>query len=41
MNLKYFVSCLKVGNEGRELLFLFERGKKEFMDGTRVIFKGG
>ncbi|KAG1363396.1 mRNA-capping enzyme [Cocos nucifera] len=30
----------EVGSESRELLFLFERGKKKLMDRVRVIFRG-
>ncbi|KAH7682763.1 mRNA (guanine-N(7)-)-methyltransferase protein [Dioscorea alata] len=29
----------EIGSDNRELLFLFERGRKKLMDGARVIFK--
>lgn len=28
----------EVGNENRQLVFLYERGKKKLMDGTRMVF---
>ncbi|XP_008787727.1 mRNA-capping enzyme-like [Phoenix dactylifera] len=30
----------EVASEGRQILFLFERGKKKLMDGAQVLFKG-
>lgn len=30
----------QVGSEDRQLLFLYERGKKKLMDGAQVIFRG-
>ena len=31
---------LQTGSENRQLIFLYERGKKKLMDGTRVVFSG-
>jgi mRNA-capping enzyme len=31
---------LQTGSENRQLIFLYERGKKKLMDGTRVVFPG-
>lgn len=40
----YFLkqSCVygQVDDDERQLLFLFERGKKKLMEGSRVVFKG-
>lgn len=30
----------EVGGDGRQLLFLYEHGKKKLMEGNRVAFKG-
>jgi hypothetical protein len=29
---------LQVGSDNRQLVFLYERGKKKLMDGTRMVF---